>query len=107
MKKYFEVVKNILVEVDETDNNWAWYPVKYNDDSIEFRWGYLDYLEDDENFIITTENVDDEQAVKITIPSGSSAYVLVGNNSWDDCETIEEGIRKAILSVAKYVKMIY
>ena len=108
MKQYFEIVKNTLIEANKADNNWAWYPVKYNDDSIEFRWGYFDYLEDDGNFILTIEDIDDdEQGVSVLIPSGSSAYVLVGNEFWDDCETIEEGIQKAILSAVKFAKQIY
>lgn len=108
MKNYFELVKSILVEADEADENWAWYAVKYNEDSIEFRWGYLDYLEDGRNFIVTIEDVeDDEQGVAVHIPSGSCSYVLVGNHFYDDCDTIEEGIRKAVLLAVKYAKQIY
>ena len=108
MKNYFELVKSILVEADEADENWAWYAVKYNEDSIEFRWGYLDYLEDERNFIVTIEDVgDDEQGVVVFVPSGASVEVLVGNKFWDDCRTIEEGIKKAILLAVKYAKQIY
>ena len=108
MKNYFELVKLILNEADEADENWAWYPVKYSEDSIEFRWGYLDYLEDERNFIITIEDVeDDEQGVAVFIPSSAHVYVLVGNEFWDDCRTIEEGIQKAILLAVKYAKQIY
>ena len=108
MKQYFEIVKNALVEADKADNNWAWYAVKYNEDSIEFRWGYLDYLEDEKNFILTIEGIeDDERGVSVHIPSGSSSYILVGNHFYDDCDTIEEGIKKAILSAVKFAKQIY
>ena len=108
MKQYFEIVKNALIEADKADNNWTWYPVKYNDDSIEFRWGYLDYLEDEKNFIVTIEDIeDDEKGVEVFIPSDSSVYVLVGNRFYDDCRTIEEGIKKAILLAVKYAKQIY
>ena len=108
MKNYFELVKSILNEADEADENWAWYVVKCNEDSIEFRWGYLDYLEDDSNFILTIEDVeDDEKGVDVLIPSGSSAYVLVGDKFWDDCNTVEEGIKEAIFSAVRYAKKIY
>lgn len=108
MKQYFEIVKNALIEADKADNNWTWYPVKYNDDSIEFRWGYLDYLEDEENFILMVYEVEDNDiAVEVFIPSGSSVFILVGENFWDDCQTVEEGIQKAVLSAVKYAKEIY
>ena len=107
MKQYFEIVKNTLNEADEADE-WAWYAVKYNEDSIEFRWGYLDYLEDEKNFILAVYEVEDNDiAVEVFIPSGSSAFVLVGENFWDDCQTVEEGIQKAILLAVKYAKQIY
>ena len=108
MKQYFEIVKNALIEADKADDNWAWYPVKYNEDSIEFRWGYLDYLEDEKNFVLAVYEVEDNDiAVEVFIPSGSSAFVLVGENFWDDCRTVEEGIQKAVLSAVKYAKQIY
>lgn len=108
MKQYFEIVKNALIEADKADNNWAWYPVKYNDDSIEFRWGYLDYLEDEKNFVLAVYEVEDNDiAVEVLLPSDSSVFVLVGENFWDDCKTVEEGIQKAVLSAVKYAKEIY
>lgn len=108
MKQYFEIVKNALIEADKADNNWAWYAVKYNEDSIEFRWGYLDYLEDEKNFVLAVYEVEDnDMAVEVLLPSGSSAFILVGNHFYDDCDTIEEGIKKAILSAVKFAKQIY
>ncbi|MBR3674123.1 MAG: hypothetical protein IKN65_07635 [Clostridia bacterium] len=108
MENYFETIKNALIKADEADENWAWYPVKYNDDTIEFRWGYLDYLEENRNFVITVYNVeDDDIAVEILLPSGSSVFVLVGENFWDDRRTIEEGIELAIQDAVKYAKQIY
>lgn len=107
MKQYYETIKNALIEADKADSNWAWYPVKYAD-TVEFRWGYLDYLEDERNFIVTIEDVeDDEKGVIVSIPSGSSAYVLVGNEFWDDCKTVEEGINKAIECAVRYAKEIF
>lgn len=108
MKNYFELVKSILNEADEADENQAWYATKYNEDSIEFRWGYLDYLEDERNFVLAVYEVEDNDiAVEVLLPSGSSAFVLVGENFWDDCQTVEEGIQKAILASVKYAKQIY
>ena len=107
MKQYYETIKNALIEADEADSNWTWYPVKY-DDTVEFRWGYLDYLEDEKNFVLAIYEVEDNDiAVEILIPSGSSAFVLVGENFWDDCQTIEEGIKKAIECAVRYAKQIY
>ena len=107
-KKYFEVAKSALIEADKADENWAWYAVKYNEDSIEFHWGYMDYLNYDGNFILTIEDIEnDEYGVKVEIPSGSCVYVLVGNKFYDDCKTIEEGIQKAILASVRYAKKIY
>ena len=107
MKQYFETIKNALNKADEADDNWAWYPVKYGD-TVEFRWGYLDYLEDEKNFILMVYEVEDNDiAVEVFIPSGSSVFILVGENFWDDCQTVEEGIQKAILSAVKYAKQIY
>ena len=105
MKQYFETIKNALNEAE--DDNWAWYPVKYGD-TVEFRWGYLDYLEDEKNFVLTVYEVEDNDiAVEVFIPSGSSAFVLVGENFWDDCQTVEEGISKAIKCAVRYAKQIY
>ena len=107
MKQYFETIKNALNKADEADDNWAWYPVKYGD-TVEFRWGYLDYLEDERNFVLAVYEIEDNDiAVEVFIPSGSSAFILVGENFWDDCQTVEEGINKAILSAVKFAKQIY
>lgn len=107
MKQYFETIKNALNKADEADGNWAWYPVKYGD-TVEFRWGYLDYLEDEKNFVLAVYEIeDDDIAVEVLIPSGSSAFVLVGENFWDDCQTVEEGISKAIECAVRYAKQIY
>ena len=107
MKQYFETIKNALNKADEADDNWAWYPVKYGD-TVEFRWGYLDYLEDKRNFVLAIYEIEDNDiAVEVLIPSGSSAFVLVGENFWDDCQTVEEGISKAIECAVRYAKQIY
>jgi hypothetical protein len=107
MKQYFETIKNALNKADEADDNWAWYPVKYSD-TMEFRWGYFDYLEDERNFVLAVYEVEDNDiAVEVLLPSGSSAYVLVGENFWDDCQTVEEGINKAIECAVRYAKQIY
>lgn len=107
MKQYFETIKNALIEADEADE-WAWYAVKYNEDSVEFRWGYLDYLEDERNFVLAVYEVEDNDvAVEVLIPSGSSVFVLVGENFWDDSQTVEEGINKAIECAVRYAKQIY
>lgn len=108
MKNYFETVKNTLIKADEADENWAWYAVAYRDDVVAFRWGYLDYLEDNRNFVITVYDVEDNDiAVEVAIPFGSPVFVLVGENFWDDCKTIEEGIELAIQNAVKYAKQIY
>jgi hypothetical protein len=110
MENYFETIKNALIKADEADENWAWYAVEYRNDVVAFRWGYLDYLEDNRNFVITIYDVEDEDndvAVEVAVPSGSSVFVLVGENFWDDCKTIEEGIELAIQNAVKYAKKIY
>lgn len=108
MKNYFETIKNALIKADEADENWTWYAVTYGDDAVAFRWGYLDYLEDSRNFVITVYDVEsNDVAVKVAIPSGSSVFVLVGENFWDDRRTIEEGIELAIQDAVKYAKQIY
>ena len=105
MKQYFETIKNALIEADKADNNWAWYPVKYGD-TVEFRWGYFDYLEDERNFVLAVYEVEDNDiVVEVLIPSGASIYVLVGKNFWDDCQTVEKGINKAQQKlIKKFVK---
>lgn len=108
MENYFETIKNALNKADEADDNWAWYAVAYRNDVVAFRWGYLDYLEDNSNFVITVYDVEDNDiAVEVAIPSGSSVFVLVGENFWDDCKTVEEGINKAIECAVRYAKQIY
>ena len=108
MENYFETIKNALIKADEADESWAWYAVAYRDDIVAFRWGYLDYLEDNRNFVITVYDVEDNDvAVEVTIPSGSSVFILVGENFWDDCQTIEEGIELAIQNAVKYAKQIF
>lgn len=108
MKNYFETIKNALNEADEADENWAWYAVTYRNDVVAFRWGYLDYLEDSRNFVITVYDVEDNDVVvEVSVPSGSSIFVLVGENFWDDRKTIEEGIKLAIQNAVKSAKQIF
>ena len=107
MKQYYETIKNALIEADKADDNWAWYPVKYAD-TVEFRWGYIDYLEDENNFVLLVYEVeDDDVVVEISLPCGSSLFVLVGENFWDDVSNVEDGIKKAIEDVVNFAKRIY
>ena len=108
MKNYFDLIKNALIEADEADSNWAWYPVKYSDNAVEFRWGYFDYLEDEKNFVIFKHGVNkNETMIEVKIPSGYCVLVLVGEECWDDVRNIEDGIKRAIKRATTYAKHIY
>lgn len=111
MIDYNKVISNALIAEDEADQNWAWYLVNINENKAIFRWGYLDYLEDERNFKIRFQDYSDEEnkdfGIIVYIPSGSDVLVLVGNNFWDDCTTIEEGLKIGIHLACTYAKQIF
>ena len=45
--------------------------------------------------------------VEISLPCGSSLFVLVGENFWDDVSNVEDGIKKAIKEELQIMCVLY
>ena len=95
----------------ESDHNWNWYVRSIDEEKILIRWGYFDYLNEPKYVVVRCDDLsiptDEEYMIVGYLPCGSEYTVLVGTNCWDDCDSLEEGIKMAIHGIIALARHIY
>lgn len=100
-------------EKKQYETPWGWSIEALNKNELRVMWGYFKYIEEPGIAITVKEEeqvlADDkpEHDVIAKLPCGISRYAFVGDNSWDDCKTIGEGIALAIQRAAAYAMSAY
>lgn len=109
MREYREVIKAAVKRERQADENWSWRIVSVTKSAAKIGWGYLDYIEADEVFVVTTiDDTDGDTVVISNLPNvDDHIYVFAGPNHWDNCKTIQEAIALAIHAMASRAHRIY
>ena len=104
LRDYKIVIRDAVAAERERDKNWGWRVVRVNKNSIVIRWGYLDYIEEKDSFVIRLMEDDGDVSLAGFMPGDptlrDSLYVWIGDKHWHDCKTVDEGIRCAVRGIA-------
>ncbi len=100
MREYKEVLKAAVAKEREADKNWSWRIKAVTKTAARIGWGYLDFLNEDESFVVEVNYLSGEPTVVGTMPNGCQKYAFIGTNHWNDASTIEGGIALVIHEMA-------
>ena len=101
MREYKGTILEAVKKERDNDINWSWRVNAVNKKTAHIGWGYLDYSGESTDFTVRVEADDDEYFVIGAMPCGERTCSLVGEHSWDDATTVEEGIAKVIRAMAR------
>lgn len=106
MREYKGTIRDAVRQERNADKNWTWKVKAINKDHAHIGWGYLDYLGEEDDFLLEFYD-EDQTAVVGTMPNGNRKYALVGGSPWDDAKTIEGAISIVIHAMAQTAHNIY
>lgn len=110
IRDYRETIKAAVAAERDADPNWSWFIRSITKGVVKIGWGYLDYI-GEKDAAFTVEVLQDEESGSVTVygtnPNGNHAYRFIGSKHWDDCPTIDEGIRSAIHGMAASAHRTY
>lgn len=108
-RNFTEVIRESVKHEKENDFNWNWYVKSIGKNSVKIKWGYLDYIGEDDDFfeIKATSTGDENDHLVGIVPDGKKEYVFVGEEHWNDAHTYEEAIRNIIKYFAYCAHMYY
>jgi hypothetical protein len=103
LKKYENTIKEAIKEANKMDKDYGWKIISINENKAEFTWSYLS--ENDEPFRLEIES---DSFVSVKVPyTGTCCGVLIGKHSWNDANTMEEGIALAIKGAVLTAKKLF
>ena len=103
LKKYENAIKKAIREANKMDKDYNWKILLTKENEATFTWSYLS--ENDEPFKLEIES---DSFVSVKVPyTGTCCGVLIGKHSWDDANTMEEGIALVIKGAVLTAKKLF
>lgn len=112
-RNYSELIRAAIAGVNERDRNWKWSVKSIGKNKVRIRWGYLDYLEEEQNCFIVTLDCCEEAGnwIWACLPDGDhiECYMVAEqpNPKIGAEQTVESGIRDAIREIEYYAHTRY
>jgi len=113
LRKYSALIREMVAKENEKDLNWKWSVKSIGKKKARIRWGYLDYLEEEQNCFILSVDCNKEAGdwIWACLPDGDhiECYMVAEkpNPKIGAEQTIESGIRDAIEEIAYYAHTRY
>lgn len=113
LRNYAELIRTTVEDVNERDLNWKWSVKSIGQKKVRIRWGYLDYLDEEQNCFVITLDCDgeDDNWLLACLPGGDhiECYMVAEkpNRNIGAEQTIESGIKDAIDEIAYYAHTRY
>ena len=101
------LIRDAVKEESKKDNNWNWRVISVGKSKVRIGWGYFDYLEEKETFVIDAVEDADHGRVYFRLPHASDVVTFFGDDAWEDAKSFAEAIVKAIHSGARYARSVY
>ncbi len=107
LRNYKDYIRELVAEENRKDKNWRWSVKSIGKSRIRIRWGYLDYLEEENNcFIIDLDSsMPDMEWLHARRPDGEliECYLVVEgkpNPQVGAEQNIKSGLKDAIWEIA-------
>ncbi|MCX4307634.1 MAG: hypothetical protein OSJ69_17725 [Acetatifactor sp.] len=107
LRNYKDYIRELVAEENRKDKNWRWSVKSIGKNRIRIRWGYLDYLEEENNcFIIDLDSsTPDMECLCACWPDRKlmECYLVVEgkpNPQLGAEQTIKSGLRDAVWEIA-------
>lgn len=107
LRNYKDYIRGLVAEENKKDKNWRWSVKSIGKSRIRIRWGYLDYLEEENNcFIIDLDSsITDMEWLHACWPDGDiiECYMVVEgkpNPKVGAEQTIQSGLQDAVWEIS-------
>lgn len=126
LRDYKSIIREAVKLESDRDPNWNWKVKAINKTEIRIGWGYLDYIGEKNPFTITLEEHEWEEDEfetdvfltglfpgltwkDVNIYEDNDCFILVdiGDASYHDAQTMEDGLRKAIHGIVNRAHNTY
>ena len=123
LRLYKNVIRAAVERETELDPHWKWRVIAINKTKVKIGWGYLDFLNEKEPFVIELKEVNEEyydlslsgykprynwENIENSEDEGYNfVYCWIGNKHWHDARTLEEGLAYTIHSLAQCAHNTY
>ena len=106
-REYKDQIRAAVREESKKDKNWNWRVISIAKNAVKIGWGYFDYLEEKEPFVIDAVQDVDHGRVYFRLPYASNVVTFFGNDEWMDAKSFAEAVVKVIHSGARYARSVY
>ena len=126
LRDYKSTIREAVKLESDRDPNWNWEVKAINKTEIRIGWGYLDYLEEKNPFTIVLKEYEWEEdefetdVFLIGLFPGYTwkdinfyedynyfVFVSIGDESYHNAQTMEDGLRKAIHGIVIRARNAY
>ena len=90
---------------------WGWSVAALTKSECRVQWGYFKHMGEEPMTVTVEDNAaEDEEPALCAIaelPCGDRYVTLIGDRPWDECKTIADGVKLAIMGAARRAMELY